>query len=739
MRAASEPRTSGGAERPRGLHAVPIALLLICTAARAQMAPPAVPAKPPAEKGLAAKAAVPTLKDLKFPPLRPLKAPNVEAVTLPNGMRLFLLEDHELPVINGSARIRTGNLFDPPDKIGLAALTGAVMRTGGTKTKTGEQLNLQLENLAASVESGIGEGSGSVSFFALKESAGPVLEVFRDVLTAPEFLQDRIDLQKTQIRSAISRRNDDAGKVAERELTGVLYGRDTPFGWQEQYDTISRINRTDLRNFYNRYYFPKNVMLAVWGDFDTAAMKAGIAALFAGWTAEQPPVPEFPKVIDAPAPGIYLAEKKDVQNAFFALGHLGGQPNDKDNPALQIMADVLGGGFHSRLVERVRSRMGNAYDIGARWRVDFDHPGLFEISGSANPISIVETLKAIQEEVERIRTAEVTEDELRNAKDAALNRMVFAFDTKAKTMGRVLTYAYYGYPKDFLEQYQNGLVAVTRADVLRVARQHLNPANLGVVMVGNPVMFGRPLEALGGLVNKLDLTIPEPKPEAMKVDEASLSRGRQILLRAQQAAGGADKLAAVTDYTEVEEFLPTSENGGMKVVQTDRWIAPTTFRQDSVLPNGKISAYSDGRGGWISTPQGFGALGGAQLKQVQGDLFRLYFRLMLSDRIAGRIVNALDSTADIGVVEISDPSGQTATLECDARTGLPRRLRYDLSQATRTPLEITEDFDDFRDVGGVKIPHKITVARGGQKFADVTVIDYKVNTGLTVQELAKRP
>src|SRR5471032_194896 len=147
------------------------------------------------------------------------------------------------------------------------------------------------------------------------------------------------------------------------------------------------------------------------------------------------------------------------------------------------------------------------------WAAEFDHTGLFEISGSANPISIVETLKAIREEVERIRAAEVTEDELRTAKDTALNSMVFAFDTKAKTMDRVLAYEYYGYPKDFLQQYQKGLMAVTRADVLRVAR-HLNPANLGVVIVGNPVMLGQPLETSGGLVNKLDLTIPGPKPIA---------------------------------------------------------------------------------------------------------------------------------------------------------------------------------------------------------------------------------
>src|SRR5439155_2166756 len=188
-------------------------------------------------------------------------------------------------------------------------------------------------------------------------------------------------------------------------------GRDTPYGWQEQYDTVSRISRADLQNFYHRYYFPKNVMLALWGDFDAAAMQARMAALFADWTVEQPPAPDFPKVKDAPSPGIYLAERKDVKNTFFALGHWGGELKDKDYPALEIMADILGGGFHSRLVERIHNRMGNAHDIGARWGVDYDHPGLFQISGSANAVSTVQTLQAIREEVERIRTAEVTDDE----------------------------------------------------------------------------------------------------------------------------------------------------------------------------------------------------------------------------------------------------------------------------------------------------------------------------------------
>ena len=466
-------------------------------------------------------ATAPSYKDLKFPPLRPIQIPKVASFTLPNGMKLYLLEDHELPIIHGVARVRTGNLFDPADKIGLATMTGMVMRTGGTKTKTGEQLDEQLENIAASVESDIGETTGSVSLSALKENTDEVLGVFKDVLTAPEFRPDKITLARTQLRGGIARRNDDARDVAEREFAAIVYGKDTPYGWDMEYATVDRITRADLQDFYKRYFFPANIVLGVWGDFDTAGMKARIEKLFADWTVEQPPVPEFPKVGGSPAPGTYLAVKKDVTQTFFSIGQLGGEFKDKDYPALVIMADILGGGFRSRLVERVRTKMGNAYEIGADWDANYDHPGLFEISGGTKSLSTVETFKAIQEEVDRILTSEVTEEELKTAKDTALNSLVFAYDTRAKTLGRMLTYEYYGYPPDFIEQYQKALEAVTRADVLRVAKEHLNPAAFTIVAVGNPDDFGHPLDTLGNPVKMIDLTIPQEKLDAAKGDAAS--------------------------------------------------------------------------------------------------------------------------------------------------------------------------------------------------------------------------
>src|SRR5688572_26295917 len=141
-----------------------------------------------------APAVTPSYSSLKFPPLRQVRMPDIAQFTLKNGMRVFLLENHELPLVSGFAMVKTGNLFDPADKVGLAQITGSVMRTGGTKDKTGDQLDEDLESMAASVESRIGETSGTVSFNALKENTEAVMNVFRDVMLNPEFRQDKIDL-----------------------------------------------------------------------------------------------------------------------------------------------------------------------------------------------------------------------------------------------------------------------------------------------------------------------------------------------------------------------------------------------------------------------------------------------------------------------------------------------------------------------------------------------------------------
>jgi zinc protease len=646
-------------------------------------------------------------------------------------MRLYLLEDRDLPLIGGSARVRTGNLFDPPEKIGLATITGMALRTGGTKTRTGDEIDAQLEDVAASVESRIDETSGSVGFNCLKENADDVLAVFHDLLTAPEFRAEKVELAKTQMRSAIARRNDDAHGILEREFAAIVYGPATPYGWDEQYDTINRIARADVENFYSRYFFPANVVLAVRGDFDAAQMRAKIEKLFADWTAKQPPVPAFPKVAAQPAPGVHLATKTDVSQTFFSIGHLGGEFRDKDYAALEIAADILGGGFQSRLFQLVRTRMGNAYDISAGWGGNYDHPGLFQISGSTKSASTAETIKVILAEVNRLRATEVSDAELKTAKDTALNSLVFAFDSKSKTLNRLLNYEYYGYPRDFIQQYQSALAAVTRADVLRVAKERFNPANFTIVAVGNPEHFGAPLDSLGLPIKPIDLTIPEARLEEKPVDPEHAALGKKLLQRVQQAVGGSDKLAAVHDYRRAADYQLDPSRPISFAKEVEQWIAPSYMRQDLTAAAGGMLIYSDGKIGYTSTPAGSGPAGGAQLRQIKGDLFRSWFQFLLSDRIAGRTVSGIDDRT----VEISD-GYSTARLVVSPDTGLPERVLYQ-SYAPGSPPAATEEiYSDYRELAGVRVPYKVVMMENGKKLADVTVTSFRVNNGLKVEDLA---
>ena len=668
---------------------------------------------------------IPSYKDLKYPALGQVKIPEPVEATLSNGIRVLLLEDHELPLVSGVAMVHTGNLFDPPDKRGLSEVMAEVLRSGGTKAKTGDQLDEELENVAASVESGMDETSASVSFTALKESSDAVLSVFKDVLTDPEFRQDKIDLVLQQLRSSIARRNDDAAGIPDRELASILYGRDTPYGWQIEYEHLARIHRDDLIAFYRRYYFPKNIMLAVYGDFNSAQMKDKLEKVFASWTVEQPPVPAFPPVAAKPAPGVYFAEKDDVTQTFFSIGELGGTLRDPDYAALQVASHILGQGFSSRLVSQIRTKLGYAYSVAAVWSANYNHPGTFRIVGSTKSATTVETIQAVEAEVEKIRTAEVSDQELKDAKDGVLNGFVFNFDSPVKTLNRLLRYQYFGYPSDFLSRYQKAIAAVTKADVLRVAKEHFRPEDLAIVTVGNPKNFGKPLSTIGK-VNTIDLTIPEPKQESAKSDAASQTKGTALLVRAQQAMGGADKLAAVKDSTQTLELTLDPAAGGMKMKQTNRFLAPNIFRQEQEIPPiGKVIAFTDGKTGWMATPQGVLPMNGDVLRQAQGELFRQLESLVLS--------NNANAVAD-NAVQIAAPDGQIVKLDFDPATGLPVSVSY-----RQGPSEVVESFADWREAGGIKMPFKLTLQQDGRKLGEATVSGYQFNTGLKEEDLSKKP
>jgi zinc protease len=462
----------------------------------------------------AASAQATDWQQIKIPPL-PLFLPHEpKRLELPNGMVIFLQEDHELPLVNGLARVRGGSRSEPANKLGLAALYGEVWRTGGTKLQTGDQLDDYLEIRAARVETGDGADSTSISWSCLKGDFDDVFKVFVDLLREPEFREDKLELAQKQFFDAISRRNDEVGEIAARESAKLAYGPQNPYARVPEYATIAAVTRQDLLDWHHAQVHPNNIILGVVGDFDSAAMEKKLRATFGAWpkqtvTKEEEIQFQFAK------PGYYLIPKEDVNQSSIRMVQLGAKRNDPDYYAIQVFNEAFGGGFSSRLVRNIRTAQGLAYSVGGGVGTAFDHPGILRLSMGTKSETTVESIQALYKQIDDLTKHPISEEEIKRAKDAILNSFVFNIDTPEKVLRERMAYEFYGYPADFLERYRAGIEKVDRADVVRVAAKYLHKDKLAVLVVGNTSEFDKPLSSLGSVTN-LDITIPPPPGEDSK-------------------------------------------------------------------------------------------------------------------------------------------------------------------------------------------------------------------------------
>lgn len=454
------------------------------------------------QAGKTGGAARPALGDLVYKPIN-TDIPKTKRVVLNNGMVLHLMPDHELPLFSVSALIKAGAIWEPEGKTGLAALTGATIRSGGTLSTPPDALDETLEFIAGSVETSIGSQSGSASLSVLSKDTDLGLKIFADVLRNPRFDHDRFELAKARMLDSISRQNDSPTSAANRELLKLIY-KGSVYGLYPTVETVSSITLDDVKNFYSEYFVPQNIMLGVTGDFDEGAIIPKLEKVFEGWSGQTPryrPVAPIAEKFDG---GVYLVDKK-IPQSVIRMGHLAGRRTDPDYQTLRVIDEILGGGgFSSRLVKSIRVDRGLAYSVwaytsGGRWAL-----GRFMAGAETKASSTAEVIGLIKSEIERIRTELVSDEELKMAKDSIINSFIFVFDRPSKIMGQRMIIDYYGFPKDYLETYREKVMAVTKEEIRRVAVNRLFPDGLKIVVIGDPEKFDMDLSRFGK-INSLKL------------------------------------------------------------------------------------------------------------------------------------------------------------------------------------------------------------------------------------------
>ena len=669
-------------------------------------------------------------KEIPTPPLPAFHPEQPKRIQLSNGMVIFLQEDHELPLIDVTARIRGGSSNEPANKVGLVDLFGEVWCTGGTKTQTGDQLDDLLEVRAAKVETGGGPDSTGISLSCLKGDFDDVFKVFHDLLLNPEFRADKLDIAQKQAEDSISRRNDQIGGIAARESAKLAYGANNPYAREPEYSTIAAIGRQDLIDWHKTYVHPNNMILGVSGDFDAAAMEKKLRAAFESW-AKGPELRKDEIKFQPAKAGYYLISKEDVNQSSIRMVALGTTRSNPDYYAISVFNEAFGGGFSSRLFNDIRTKRGLAYNVSGGIGTNFGHPGIMQFVAGTKSQSTIETVRALDENIANVATNPITDDEIKQAKDAILNAFVFRLDSPDKVLAERMTYEFYGYPADWLDKYPAEIQKVTAADVNRVASKYLHRDQLAVLVVGNTKEFDKPLSSLG-TVRTIDIAIPPPPGvigDESDKPTASNGEGKALAAKVVAAMGGEAKLAAIQSVKTNITLTQKTPQGDLPMQMESLILYPDHLHAVMQTPNGAITIVVTPAAAFMELPNGQTQPWPDNRRAESVDQIKRDPIFIAGHASDSNVYFHAAGTEKVGAVDarIVDVNADGAAIRwfIDPQTGHILKENY-RTIGQHGPVQGETDMDDWRTINGITLPMVRHNKQDGQdsSTAEYTAVEF---------------
>lgn len=434
------------------------------------------------------------------PPGKPpgLRVPVWTKSRLVNGADLIVSERHDLPLVSFTITFVGGaNQYEPADRRGLASLV-AVMMSEGTATRSGDALSNALQLLGTRVDVNVGAESGSIGFVSTTGKLGGTLEIMTDILLNATFPSEALERLRASTLVALTQAKDQPNTIASNVFARTLYGDTHPYGQRATESAIKAISRDDVVNFHRTYFQPGRAIVTVVGDVDRRAIGETIERALAAWRpgggrpAFDYPGPPLPRPMS-----IYLVDKPGAAQSVVALGNPGPPRSTRDYYALQVMNVILGGQFQSRLNFNIREQKGYSYGVRSSFAYG-KGPGAFRTGGDIVTAKTDAALIEFMNELRGIQGSRpVTDEELQTAKDALIQRLPATFGSVGGISSALTTLLLEGLPDDYYENYQKAIAAVTKEDVVRVARRHIDLDHLNIIIVGDRAMIEAPLDATG--------------------------------------------------------------------------------------------------------------------------------------------------------------------------------------------------------------------------------------------------
>jgi zinc protease len=427
-----------------------------------------------------------------------VKFPSYYEKTLPNGLKVIVIENHEQPIVYVSFVVKSGSTYDG-ELPGLASVTAELL-TKGTKTRSATQIAEEIDFVGGSLNATASWDATNVSVLVLKKYLGVGVDILQDVVLNPTFPEEEIERVRTQRLASIKQSKAEAGYLAgvrfSKELfAGHPYANES--GGNEE--SIQKMKRDDLVKFYQTHFIPNNSFIIFAGDITPSEALPLVEKYFGGWKKGKNPHKEFQTVKDVNQTKVVIVDKPGAVQSAIRIGHLGIDRKNKDYVKVYTLNTLLGGYFNSRINMNLRETHGYTYGASSFFDARI-YPGPFIVSADVRNEVTDSSIAEVIKELKRIIDEPVPEDELKMAKDYIVGSFPLQIETPAQVASRVMTIEIYGLPKDFYDRFREEVKKITAKDIQETARKYLHADKLLIVVSGNSKQIKPVLEKFGPVV-----------------------------------------------------------------------------------------------------------------------------------------------------------------------------------------------------------------------------------------------
>lgn len=640
--------------------------------------------------------------------------------TLDNGLKVIVVENHKLPVVSYQLFVDRGPLKEG-DIAGVSSITGQMLKTG-TENRSKEEIDESLDFIAATLQ------TTSNGFFAssLKKHSEELLDIATDILYHPNFPQEEFDRIIQTTKSGLAFQKSDPNTISTNVGNAILYGKDHAYGEFTTEESVDAITLDDVRDFYNKYYFPNKAYLIIVGDITTEEAQTQAEEYFASWPRNNDFKTLIPEPVQRPPSNSVSFINKDgaVQSVVSVEQTADFKPDAEDRMAANVMNTILGGYFGSRLNKNIREDKGFTYGIFSSLSPD-RYIGGFSASASVRNEVTDSTLTEIFNEINELRNTPVPEDELELVKNVKTGQFARGLENPQTVAQYALNIARYGLPEDYYKTYLERLEKITPADVQQAARKYLDPNRMHIIIVGNESEVADKLLAFDGDQQIDFYDAKANKIEKMADDTGGEEEGKvsaeSVVERYIQALGGRDNVEAIQSFlykhkasTPMGDVTTTMEGKDntkvhMKVEASGMVVQEITF-------DGLKAKVGGVQGSQVITdPKDFGRFRGMakfarELEYFTSGDYKVEY--VGKETLEGEPVHKLQ-------VSMADGSKFTEYYSVDSGLKLQEIMNVEVNGQQ---ISTTQKFDNYEEVEGVMVPMKMILSGGGMPFEMVTEV-----------------